>query len=333
MIGQLQVIGELFAQVGLATAMRNRLPDQLFVGPAGVGKSTIARKLAEGLGLRLVEMNGASLRNGGDLVKRLEAEELLGPPEGTKVVINPSVIFIDEVHAIGAQVHDLLLSALDSRRVASHAAMEYSFDEAIILLATTDPGKLSDAFTSRPRQVSLSAYTLEELAAIVLLHGRDHLGGYELPREICIEIAARNRANPRQSVRCLTDSLVAHFFERLINEGWDHQGVSQEEIKLSIGQSMTLEAVCAYFDNQGIDRNGIDRLALKMLKTLHDRGSLPQESLMKACGISNNRDFVATWEYCQRLGLVEVAGGRSLTTLGHTYVINSGALDLRDRID
>ncbi len=332
MIGQLDVIEELNSQVQLASAMGNRLPDQLFVGPAGVGKSTIARKLADGLGLRLIEMNGASLRNGGDLIKRLEAEELLGPPEGTRVNILPSVVFIDEVHAIGTQVHDLLLSALDNRRVASHQAEEYSFDDVIILLATTDPGKLSDAFTSRPRQVSLSAYSLEELAAIVLLHGRDHLGGYELPREICIEVAARNRANPRQSVRCLTDSLVAHFFDRLSREGREFQGLEKDEIRLAIGQAMSLEAVCAYFDKQGIDRNGIDRLALKMLKTLHERGSLPQESLMKACGISNNRDFVATWEYCQRLGLVEVAGGRGLTDLGHTYVLNPGSIDLRDRI-
>ena len=332
MIGQLDVIEELNSQVQLASAMGNRLPDQLFVGPAGVGKSTIARKLADGLGLRLIEMNGASLRNGGDLVKRLEAEELLAPPEGTRVNILPSVVFIDEVHAIGTQVHDLLLSALDNRRVASHQAEEYSFEGVIILLATTDPGKLSDAFTSRPRQVSLSAYSLEELAAIVLLHGRDHLGGYELPREICIEVAARNRANPRQSVRCLTDSLVAHFFERLSREGLEFQGLEKDEIRLAIGQAMSLEAVCAYFDKQGIDRNGIDRLALKMLKTLHERGSLPQDSLMKACGISNNRDFVVTWEYCQRLGLVEVAGGRDLTDLGHAYVLNPGSIDLRDRI-
>lgn len=333
MIGQLEVISSLHSQANMAKVMQERMPDQMFVGPAGVGKSTIARKLANKLDLRLVEMNGASLRNGGDLIGRIENEELLTDPEGTNVIICPCILFIDEVHAIGSQVHDLLLSALDDRRAASHDGMEYSFENVIMLLATTDPGKLSNAFLSRPTQVVLSPYSLKELAAIVLLHGKNIFGGYEIAEEICIEIAARNQASPRQSVRYLEYQLKAYFFSKLVEDGLKVEDYERSEIPQMIGQVMSLEEVCGYFERQGIDRNGIGKPELRMLKILKEREPIAAKPLMQACGISNERDFTFAWEYTERLGLVKiVSGGRALTQLGRDYLLNPGSIDLRSRI-
>ena len=181
--------------------------------------------------------------------------------------------------------------------------------------------------------MSLEAYALREIAAIVLVHGEKQLGGYELPYDICMEIAARNRANPRQAVRCLTERLTAYFFEQSRKDGWNYEGLDPNGISIAIGQAMTLDSVCAYFDEQGIDGNGIDRPSLRLLETLADRGAMARESLMQACRMTNDRDFVIIWEYLMRLGLVEVAtGGRSVTELGRTYLLNPGSLDLRDKI-
>jgi Holliday junction resolvasome RuvABC ATP-dependent DNA helicase subunit len=326
MIGQAEAVAQLISQVNFARASGRRFPDKLLVGPAGVGKSSVARAIARQL-LNEEELlfNGADLKTPAAIISRLrEKKKLPARPRGT-VRVQRCLIFIDEVHAIAGATPITLLSALDDERTTTIDGVMYDFQDVIFILATTDPGKLSEAFNSRPDKTYLRPYTLEEVAGILWLHGQQNLDGFELPRDVCIEIAARTRCNPRRAVRALTQSLIPHLHERThaTGDGFDLR---------RIAEGMTHEEVCRYFEATGVDLNGLDSVAQNYLAHLGRNGATSEERLRQALAISNKGDFIEVDEYLTlRLGLVSVSSaGRALTTDGRRYLRE--AFGLRDRI-
>lgn len=83
---------------------------------------------------------------------------------------------------------------------------------------------------------------------------------------------------------------------------------------------MTAEAVAVYFEEQGIDINGLDSIAKNYLRYLSQHGATAEERIRQGLGISNRADFTEVDEYLQRLGLVVVRGGRALTPEGRRYL-------------
>jgi Holliday junction resolvasome RuvABC ATP-dependent DNA helicase subunit len=325
MIGQTEAVAQLVAQVNFTRAARRRFPDKLLVGPAGVGKSSLARAIARQiLNDEEILFNGADLRTASMLLARLqEKRKVPARPRGS-VSVDKCLLFIDEVHAISSGVATALLSAMDDARVTTIDGVNYDFSKVIIMLATTDPGRLSEAFNSRPDKTYLRPYTLHELAGIVWLHGKESLGGHELPREVCYEIAERMRCQPRRAVRALTQMLIPHFHSTT------HQG-SERVDYARIAEALTARGVATWFDSQGIDLNGLDAAARNYLTYLRRNGATSGERLQQALGISNRPDFVEVDEYLVRLGLVTVsAAGRALTRDGTRYLTTP--FDLRDRI-
>jgi Holliday junction resolvasome RuvABC ATP-dependent DNA helicase subunit len=267
--------------------------------------------------------SGADLRSGRMIVENLQQEGKIPDNLTIPVRLESCVLFIDEVHALPPSVSNLLLSALDDDRLTTIDNTDCDFGQVIFLMATTDAGKLTEAFRSRPDRILLRSYTLHELAGILWLHGRRELDGYSLPRDICIEVAARTRAQPRVAARMLTNQLIPHFYAQV-------RDTSAQPNRNRIGEVMTLESVADYFERQGIDSNGLDTIARNFITYLGRHGATAEERLRQGLGISNRGDFVETDEYLQRLGLVIVRGGRSLTPEGRRYL--TSPFDLRHRV-
>ena len=328
MIGQDSAVSRLVEQVVFSRATGTRFPDKLFVGPAGVGKSTLAHKIADMLGYKPVFFNGATLRRPADLIQPLDESRLLPETQTGEVVrVGRSLLFIDEVHGIARPVATVLLSAMDDRRVTTVDGCNYDFTQVIFLLATTDPGQLSEAFQSRPIKTWLRPYTLHELAGIVWLHGKECLDTAELEQDACYEIAARNRCNPRRSVRELANTLLPYFFSRAI-EAQGKEPSLQETAAL-----MTRRNIASFYDEQGVDPNGLDSLALSFLRYLKQQGTTSEPTRRQALGLAHPQDFVETAEYLVRLGLIETStAGRRLTRQGERYLKSDLPPDLRERI-
>jgi Holliday junction resolvasome RuvABC ATP-dependent DNA helicase subunit len=332
MVGQFEAARELADLARKSRGWDERFPDKLLVGPAGVGKTSLAYEVAKKLlNLEPVLFNGADLRRPEMIVERLVKVGILAesiPKDTAVVTVSPCVIFIDEVHAIAPSVATALLSALDERRTTTVDNFIYDFSQVVFLLATTDPGKLTEAFLSRPTRTTLRAYTLEETAGIVWLRGRGMLGGADLPRDACIEIAARMQCGPRPSVQIL-NPLIAHFYS--LAEVEDGGEVPSRQ---AVAARMNAGDVGKWFSQtMQIDANGLGPVHRDLLGILSRRGAVSEDEIRRSLAISSKGDFVEIIEYLTRLGLVRVGpGGRSLTGDGRRYVLEGERMDLRDRI-
>jgi Holliday junction resolvasome RuvABC ATP-dependent DNA helicase subunit len=236
-------------------------------------------------------------------------------------------VFIDEAHAINKVLTvPWLLSAMDEARKTSFAGTKYDFSNVSFLLATTDYGRLPETLRSRADPIYLRPYTLPELAGIIWFHGKSRLGDYDLPYEVCMEIAARVAAQPRRAVKAIKEHLPAHAFAQLAREG------QTSPTQRSVGQRINIQLVSAFYDRQGVDSNGIGNPERSVMRFLAEaRTPQAEQRIRQAVGISNPQDFNEIEAYLTRLGLMQVGTrGRSLTEAGLRYATERP--NLRDRI-
>src|ERR687886_1231665 len=185
-IGQRQARANLQVFIESSRARGDALDHVLFVGPPGLGKTTLAQIVARELGVNFRSTSGPVIAKAGDLAAQLTNLE------------ERDVLFIDEIHRLNPAVEEILYPAMEDYQLdliigEGPAARSVKIDLARFTLvgATTRAGLLTTPLRDRfGIPVRLNFYTKEELEQIVNRGAR--VLGVEMSEDGANEIAKRS---------------------------------------------------------------------------------------------------------------------------------------------
>jgi holliday junction DNA helicase RuvB len=196
-VGQQQARSNLAVFIEAAKARKEALDHVLFVGPPGLGKTTLAQILARELGVNFRATSGPVIAKAGDLAALLTNLE------------ERDVLFIDEIHRLNPAVEEILYPAMEDFQLdliigEGPAARSVKIDLAKFTLvgATTRAGLLTNPLRDRfGIPVRLNFYSEAELEQIVNRGAR--VLGIGMTADGANEIARRARGTPRIAGRLL----------------------------------------------------------------------------------------------------------------------------------
>jgi Holliday junction DNA helicase RuvB len=196
-IGQQQARANLSVFIEAARSRKEALDHVLFVGPPGLGKTTLAQIVSRELGVNFRATSGPVIAKAGDLAALLTNLE------------ERDVLFIDEIHRLNPAVEEILYPAMEDFQLdliigEGPAARSVKIDIAKFTLvgATTRAGLLTTPLRDRfGIPVRLNFYTKDELELIVTRGAR--VLGIAITPDGADEIARRARGTPRIAGRLL----------------------------------------------------------------------------------------------------------------------------------
>ena len=196
-VGQQQARENLSVFIEAARRRSDALDHVLFVGPPGLGKTTLAQIVARELGVNFRSTSGPVIAKAGDLAAQLTNLE------------ERDVLFIDEIHRLNPAVEEILYPAMEDFQLdliigEGPAARSVKIDlpRFTLIGATTRAGLLTTPLRDRfGIPIRLQFYTVEELEFIVRRGAR--VMGLPMTDEGANEIARRARGTPRIAGRLL----------------------------------------------------------------------------------------------------------------------------------
>src|SRR4051812_22291610 len=244
-VGQHALKAQLAVSIRAAAEREEALDHVLLAGPPGLGKTSLARIIAEELGVRFVQTAGPALQEKRDIAAFLTDLE----PR--------AVFFVDEIHRLPRAVEETFYPAMEDGELpitvgtgAGAKVVTLPIPPFTLIGATTRAGLLTTPLRDRfGIQHRLDLYDADELAAIVARSAG--VLGVPVPRAGPRATAGRSRGPPRGA-------------NRLLKRVRDYAQVDGDG---------TVDAPTAYkaLDALGVDHVGLDRLDREILLAICER--------------------------------------------------------------
>lgn len=265
--GQQEARSNLKVFIEAAKARGEALDHVLFVGPPGLGKTTLAQIMAKELGVNFRSTSGPVIAKSGDLAALLTNLE------------DRDVLFIDEIHRLNPAVEEILYPAMEDFQLdliigEGPAARSVKIELArfTLVAATTRLGLLTTPLRDRfGIPVRLNFYSVEELEDIVRRGAR--LMQLGMTDDGAQEIARRARGTPRIAGRLLRR--VRDFAEVAGAPAVTREIADEALTRLSV-------------DTMGLDQ--LDSRYLSMIAQNFGGGPVGIETI--AAGLSEPRDAI-----------------------------------------
>jgi Holliday junction DNA helicase RuvB len=266
-IGQEKARANMKVFIEAAKARKDALDHVLFVGPPGLGKTTLAQIVARELGVNFRATSGPVIAKAGDLAALLTNLE------------ERDVLFIDEIHRLNPAVEEILYPAMEDFQLdliigEGPAARSVKIDLSKFTLvgATTRAGLLTTPLRDRfGIPVRLNFYSEAELELIVNRGAR--VLGIGVTGDGANEIAKRARGTPRIAGRLL----------RRVRDFAHVDGVAAIDRKIADKALSQLEV-----DGAGLD--AMDRRYLSTIALNYGGGPVGVDTM--AAALSEPRDAI-----------------------------------------
>ncbi len=265
--GQAAARANLKVFIEAAKSRGEALDHVLFVGPPGLGKTTLAQIMAKELGVNFRATSGPVIAKAGDLAALLTNLE------------ENDVLFIDEIHRLSPAVEEILYPAMEDFQLdliigegPAARSVKIDLSRFTLVAATTRLGLLTNPLRDRfGIPVRLNFYTVDELELIVRRGAR--IMNLPMNDEGAREIARRARGTPRIAGRLLRR--VRDFAEVARAEEVDRRIADEALSRLEV-------------DALGLDE--LDRRYLTMIARNFGGGPVGIETI--AAGLSEPRDAI-----------------------------------------
>ncbi|MFG1428753.1 Holliday junction branch migration DNA helicase RuvB [Roseixanthobacter glucoisosaccharinicivorans] len=266
-VGQAQARANLEIFIKAARVRQEALDHVLFVGPPGLGKTTLAQIMAREMGVGFRSTSGPVIAKAGDLAAILTNLE------------ERDVLFIDEIHRLSPAVEEILYPAMEDYELdlvigegPAARSVKISLPKFTLVGATTRSGLLTTPLRDRfGIPVRLGFYTVEELEFIVTRGAR--VFGIGIAADGAREIAMRARGTPR-------------IAGRLLRRVRDFALVAEVE---TIDRAIADRALSALeVDSAGLD--AMDRRYLNVIAEFYAGGPVGVDTL--AAALSEPRDAI-----------------------------------------